>query len=49
MWSNDIKCKYMFMFPLQNLACKGLIKIWFIVGYETEALLDLCDCFLGFF
>ena len=20
MWSNDIKCKYMFMFPLQNLA-----------------------------
>ena len=25
MWSNDIKCKYMFMFPLQNLARKGLI------------------------
>ena len=24
MWSNDIKCKYMFMFPLKNLACKGL-------------------------
>ena len=20
MWSNDIKCKYMFMFPLQNVA-----------------------------
>ena len=25
MWSNDIKCKCMFMFPLKNLACKGLI------------------------
>ena len=25
MWSNDIKCKYMFMFPLKNLARKGLI------------------------
>ena len=24
MWSNDMKCKYMFMFPLQNLAHKGL-------------------------
>ena len=27
MWSNDIKCKYMFMFPLKNLARKGLIKL----------------------
>ena len=25
MWSDDIKCKYMFMFPLKNLARKGLI------------------------
>ena len=25
MWMNDIKCKYMFMFPLKNLARKGLI------------------------
>ena len=24
MWSNDIKCKCMFLFPLKNLACKGL-------------------------
>ena len=24
MWSNDIKCKYMFMFSLKNLARKGL-------------------------
>ena len=23
-WRNDIKCKYMYMFPLKNLACKGL-------------------------
>ena len=26
MWRNDIKCKYMFMFPQKNLARKGLIK-----------------------
>ena len=26
-WRNDIKCKYMFMFPLKNLARKGLIEI----------------------
>ena len=25
MWSNDLKCKYIFMFPLKNLARKGLI------------------------
>ena len=24
MWRNDIKCEYMFMFPLKNLARKGL-------------------------
>ena len=24
MWSNDIKYKYMFMFPLKNLVPKGL-------------------------
>ena len=24
MSSNDTKCEYMFMFPLQNLACKEL-------------------------
>ena len=26
MWRNDIKCKYMFMFPQNNIARKGLIK-----------------------
>ena len=26
MWRNDVKCKYMFMFPLTNLARKGLIS-----------------------
>ena len=25
---NDIKCKYTFLFPLQNLACKGLNHYW---------------------
>ena len=24
-WKNDIKCKYVFLFPLKNFACKGLI------------------------
>ena len=23
MWRNDINCKYMSLFPLDNLACKG--------------------------
>ena len=23
MWRNDTKCKYIYMFPLKNLACKG--------------------------
>ena len=27
MWNNDIECKYIFMFPLKNLARKGLISI----------------------
>ena len=26
MWSNDIKCEYMFMFPLKNLARKELTQ-----------------------
>ena len=30
MWSNDIKCKYMFMFPLQNLACKELMNYMYL-------------------
>ena len=24
LWRNDVKCKYMLLFPLKNLACKGL-------------------------
>ena len=28
-WSNDIKCKYMFLFPLKNLARKGLTGLAF--------------------
>ena len=30
MWRNDIKCKYMFMFPQKNLARKGLKRIRWI-------------------
>ena len=26
MWRNDTKCKYMFMFPMRNLAHKGLMN-----------------------
>ena len=29
MWKNDMKCKYIFLFPLKNLACKGLsCPVW---------------------
>ena len=28
MWRNDIKCKYIFMFPQKNLARKGLTLTW---------------------
>ena len=27
MWSNDMKCKYKFMFPRKNLARKGLLSL----------------------
>ena len=32
MLSNDIKCKYMFMFLLKNLARKGLIEKYVSIG-----------------
>ena len=37
MWRNDIKCNYMFMFPLKNLARKGLIHLLF--SHSTAAAL----------
>ena len=39
MWSNDIKYKYMFMFPLKNLARKGLIIIW--INDDQNPVLDI--------
>ena len=33
MWRNYIKCKYMFMFPLNNLARKGILLI--VLGYRS--------------
>ena len=38
MRGNDIKCKYMFMFPLKNLARKGLIAIasWRHTSYSQS-------------
>ena len=43
MWNNDIKCKYMFLFPLKNLARKGLtmfsgIYLWAISQWVVELL-----------
>ena len=52
MWSNNIKCKYMFMFPMKNLARKGLkwlilpqIKACRLVGIKPspEAMLTSCQ------
>ena len=39
MWSKDIKCKYMFMFPLKNLARKGLKLISFLDLHEAYMVL----------
>ena len=33
-WRNDIKCKYMFMFPQKNLAHKGL-KFLSVYGQDS--------------
>ena len=30
MWTNDTKCKYILMFPLRNLASKGLTSLWWL-------------------
>ena len=42
-WNNDIKCKYMFLFLLKNLAHKGLSSMIGTpeVMLETEAFLQL--------
>ena len=33
-WSKDIKCRHMFMFPLKNLACKELRRIYKSPSYK---------------
>ena len=33
-WMNDVKCEYMFLFPLKNLACKGFMIIFFLAGSQ---------------
>ena len=38
MWSNDIKCKYKFMFPLNNLARKGLTLIVQALDYSGHIM-----------
>ena len=40
-WNNDIKCEYKFMFPLKNLARKGLTgkySLCYMVGDVSKAL-----------
>ena len=44
MWSNDMKYKYMFMFPLQNLACKELTH-WGLVKMLTIFFLNFHNIF----
>ena len=46
MWSNDKKCKYMFMCPLQNLACKELtsadsLSLGHLPTHFNEILFDI--------
>ena len=41
MWRNETKCKHMFMFPLKNLAHKGLLLIciwmrWMVHSHEVS-------------
>ena len=44
MWSNDIKCKYMFIFPLKNLARKELLTHCLnLRGHKSH---DYLDCFM---
>ena len=45
-WSNDIKCKYMFMFHQENLARKGLIRYpgtWEILCFQIMTPLIHCS------
>ena len=42
MWRNDTKCKYMFMFPLKYLACKGLISKLLMSWWHWEPVLKNC-------
>ena len=47
MWRNDMKCKYMFMFPLKNLARKGLkilqLKHQYIDGLLWDCSISIDD------
>ena len=40
-WRNDIKCKYMFLVPLKNLACEGLILVQFWLRETAQIWLKL--------
>ena len=38
MWSNDLKCKYILMFPLKNLAHKVLTLLYLCCIYQSTRL-----------
>ena len=42
MWRNDIKSKYMFMFPQNKLACK-----WLSTATLSVSILWMCSCHHG--
>ena len=56
MWSNDIKCKYMFKFPLKILARKGLNialrltvleRDWSVSHWYIDGLVEDSDLLCG--
>ena len=44
MWRNDTKGKYMFMFPLKNLASKGLRGIGCVPFKEASKVRQALTC-----
>ena len=49
MWSNGIKCKYMFMFHLKNLARKGLTLYMVSTGFQKKIQALFKDFFKDIF
>ena len=41
-WSNDIKCKYMFLFHLNKIACKWLVNVSYESAITTKRNTTMC-------